>query len=80
VSLPFVLRVEAVAEFDDAFDFYDRQRIGLGPEFAAEVQRTFDRIISKPDLHPCVFSDIRKSAVRRFPYNVFDPSVWQGRV
>jgi plasmid stabilization system protein ParE len=71
VSLPVVLRAEAIAEFDDAFDFYDQQHVGLGPEFAAEVQRAFDRIAGKPDLHPCVFSDIRKSAVRRFPYSIF---------
>ena len=36
MSLPIVLRDEAEAEFDQAFDWYDSQRVGLGAEFAAE--------------------------------------------
>jgi plasmid stabilization system protein ParE len=71
VSPSIVLRAEAVAEFDEAFDFYGAQRIGLGPEFAAEVQRALDRIVRNPELHPCVAADVRKSAVRRFPYCIF---------
>ena len=38
VKLPVVLREAAEIEFDEAFDWYDVQRIGLGAEFAAEVQ------------------------------------------
>lgn len=71
VSLPIVLRAEAEVEFDQAFDFYDGQRKGLGPAFAAEIERVFDLIATKPLLHPIVFADIRKAAVRRFPYCVF---------
>ena len=33
MSLPIVLRVEAQAEFDRAFDWYEQQRKGLGVEF-----------------------------------------------
>lgn len=71
MSLPVVLRAEAEAEFDDAFDAYDGQRPGLGSEFAAEVQRVFDRVAANPPIHPVVFADIRKGVVRRFPYCVF---------
>lgn len=71
MSLPIVLRSEAEAEFDEAFNFYDFQRAGLGPTFAVEVQRVFDRIATKPLIHPIVFADIRKAVVRKFPYSVF---------
>jgi toxin ParE1/3/4 len=71
MSLPIVLRDEAQAEFDEAFDFYERQKRGLGVAFAARVQHVFDRIGSNPLLHPEVFADIRKAAVARFPYRVF---------
>jgi plasmid stabilization system protein ParE len=71
VSLPVVLRDEAQAEFDEAFDWYEVQRAGLGPEFVAEVQKVFDCVAANPLMHGVVFADIRKSVVRRFPFNVF---------
>ena len=71
MSLAIVLRAEAQAEFDEAFDLYDGERVGLGLEFIAEIQRAFDRIAVDPELHPVVFGDIRKRVVRRFPYSIF---------
>ena len=71
MSLPIVLRAEAEAEFDEAFDFYDARRAGLGADFTAEVQDVFDRISTNPLIHQEVFADIRKAVVRRFPYCVY---------
>ena len=71
MSLPVVLRAEAEAEFDEAFDWYDSQRVGLGPAFAAEVQRVLDGIAANPLMHRTVLADVRKAVVRRFPYCVF---------
>jgi plasmid stabilization system protein ParE len=44
MSLPVVLRPEARAEFDDAFDWYEQQRPGLGVDLVAQVQEVLDRI------------------------------------
>lgn len=71
MSFPVVLRDEATAEFDEAFDYYEGQRAGLGVDFAARVQQVFDRIAVNPHLHAVVFADIRKAVVSRFPYCVF---------
>jgi plasmid stabilization system protein ParE len=71
MSLPVVLRDEAQQEFDNAFDWYESERAGLGVEFVAEVQKVFDRIAADPLIHQSVVSDIRKGVVRRFPYCVF---------
>lgn len=68
MSLPVVLRDEARAEFDESFDFYDARQVGLGPAFAAEVQRTLDRVAANPLLHQVVLADVRKAVVRRFPF------------
>lgn len=70
VSLPVVLRDEAIAEFDAAFDYYEGQRAGLGVDFVARVQRVFDRIAVHPQIHSTVFADVRKAVVTRFPYCV----------
>jgi len=71
MSLPVVLRDEAQAEFDEAFDYYEAQQAGLGADFVARVQRVFDRIGANPLLHRVVLGDIRKAVVTRFRYVVF---------
>jgi plasmid stabilization system protein ParE len=65
-----VLRDEAQAEFDEAFDYYESRQQGLGVDFAARVQQD-DRIAANPRMHSLVFADIRKAVVTRFPYCVF---------
>ena len=71
MNLPIVLRAEAETEFDEAFDWYEAQQAGLGPAFAPEVQRVFDRISTNPLVHRVVLAGIRKAVVRRFPYCVY---------
>ncbi len=71
MTLPIVLRQEARAEFDEAFDWYEQQQVGLGVEFAERVQAVFDRISPMPELHAIVHREVRKALVRRFPYAVF---------
>ncbi len=36
-----------------------------------EVRRVIDRISTHPELHGIVLKDIRRAAVRRFPYSIF---------
>jgi plasmid stabilization system protein ParE len=71
MSLPVVLRAEAQTDFDEAFDWYEAQRPGLGTDFAAEVHKVFDRISANPLLHRLVLQDVRKAVIQRFPYSVF---------
>jgi plasmid stabilization system protein ParE len=71
MSLPVVLRPEAQAEFDEAFNWYEKQRPGLGVDFAAHVQDVLDRISASPELYAQVFQDVRRAVMRRFPYSVF---------
>jgi plasmid stabilization system protein ParE len=71
MNLPVVLRDEAQAEFDEAFDHYEAHRRGLGVAFAGRVQDVFDRISANPQLHAVVLGDIRKAVVARFPSCVY---------
>jgi plasmid stabilization system protein ParE len=71
MNLPVVLRSEARAEFDEAFDWYEQQRPGLGVDFVMRVQEVLDRISAMPELYEQVFQDVRRGVVRRFPYSVF---------
>ena len=71
MSLPVVLRPEARAEFDDAFNWYEQRRPGLGVDFVAQIQEVFDRISTTPERYGQIFHDIRRVVVQRFPYAVF---------
>ena len=72
MTLSVVLRDEAQAEFDEAFDWYDARRVGLGFAFVAAVQEVFDRVAANPRIGRTVHADIRRGLVRRFPYCVLD--------
>ncbi|QDU19113.1 type II toxin-antitoxin system RelE/ParE family toxin [Urbifossiella limnaea] len=71
MSLPVVLRAEAEAEFDEAFDFYDGRGTGLSRMFAAAIQAVFDGITAQPRMHAVALADVRKAVVRRYPYCVY---------
>jgi plasmid stabilization system protein ParE len=64
VNLPIILRPEARAEFDEAYDWYESQRAGLGEAFADQVQLVLDRIAAMPRTHAAVFGDVRKTQGR----------------
>lgn len=65
------LRREAQQEFDEAFDWYEGRRPGLGRQFAERIQEVLDRIAANPEMHAVVYKNARNAIVRRFPYSVF---------
>jgi plasmid stabilization system protein ParE len=70
MSFPLRLLPEARAEYDEAADWYERQRPGLGLTFISRVREVFQRIAVNPRLHAVVYQDIRKAVVKQFPFIV----------
>ncbi|CAN1208959.1 type II toxin-antitoxin system RelE/ParE family toxin [Tumidithrix helvetica PCC 7403] len=68
MSLPIVFRVEAQAEFDEAFDWYEQQRTGLGVDFLMCVAEILEHIESLPEAYEIIYEDVRRAVVRKFPY------------
>ena len=60
----------AEREFSEAVGYCNRQRAGLGFEFAAEVKSTLDRIAAFPDAWPAFSRRTRRCMVSRFPYGI----------
>ncbi|HKB36648.1 MAG TPA: type II toxin-antitoxin system RelE/ParE family toxin [Gemmataceae bacterium] len=71
MSLPIVFRRVARAEFDDAADWYEQRRAGLGAAFVAAVQDVLDQIADQPQSHAVVLGDVREAMVSGFPYCVY---------
>ena len=66
-----VFRRVAEKEFDKAIAWYERQRQGLGREFRAIMDQTFDRISGNPEAFPKIRGEVRRAVVlRRFPFVV----------
>jgi len=60
----------ANSEFDDAISYYNKERDGLGFEFADEVKRTIERIENYPRAWTSLSKRARRCLVHRFPYSV----------
>jgi plasmid stabilization system protein ParE len=71
MSHAVVYRSVARREFDDAVDYYEEQRGGLGARFADAVRDTIHRISHHPFIHAVAHKDIRKAVVFGFPYVVY---------
>ncbi len=64
-------RKQARREFDEAGDWYEKERPGLGSEFLAEIQLLIQRIANNPEQFPMLYRDVRKAVARRFPYCIY---------
>jgi plasmid stabilization system protein ParE len=66
-----------VTEFDveddvaSAFDWYERERVGLGAEFLDELAATYNRILAVPTGYQILWEQVRHARLRRFPYSVY---------
>ncbi|MBL8793398.1 MAG: type II toxin-antitoxin system RelE/ParE family toxin [Planctomycetia bacterium] len=71
MSLAVVLTPEAQIDYDEAFDWYESKRRGLGVRFAGAVERAFNAIAAMPNMHAVVYRNLRSAVVRRFPYVIY---------
>ena len=70
MRLPVRFLPEARDEFDDAVDWYEQRRAGLGGDFLAQVRDVVRSIAAHPKMHAEVYQDVSKAVVARFPYVV----------
>ena len=59
---------EAVIDIQEAFEWYEMQKNGLGFEFIEEVENGFENICKHPQYYTSVNADFRRLKVKRFPY------------
>jgi plasmid stabilization system protein ParE len=62
---------EAELDIQQAYDWYELRRPGLGEEFLSCVDDSIQYICRNPELFAKVHEDYRRVLVRRFPYAVF---------
>ena len=58
-------------DIEAAFEWYERERPGLGLEFLDELRAAYGRIVDGPLKYQQLRSNIRRALLKRFPYAVF---------
>ena len=71
MSLPPEFHPSVRGETDDAHDWYERRRPGLGADFLDEVQRVLGEIAANPARYGFAHNDVREGLLNRFPYAVY---------
>ena len=66
-----VIRAEADADIEAAFQWYEEQNRGLGTEFLRAVEASLSSIERTPELYPLFYRRARRILLRRFPYAVY---------
>lgn len=62
---------KARLEFKAGYRWYEKEKEGLGEEFAECVYEAIAYLEKKPKIHAKVYKDVRKAVVSRFPYCVY---------
>ena len=70
-NLKLVVTPEAAGDIAQGALWYDSQRPLLGDRFLAEVDRALKRIFQVPLQYAVVDEDVRRAALRKFPYGVY---------
>lgn len=60
----------AERELNDAAQYYEQERVGLGAAFVVDVQRCTTAIQEHPQAAPIVRGQIRRRLCERFPYGL----------
>ncbi|MDX1946049.1 MAG: type II toxin-antitoxin system RelE/ParE family toxin [Pirellulaceae bacterium] len=61
----------AEVEYEEARQWYEEQRPGLGQEFAMEIDACLERIRHSPEMYARIKNNYRQALVRRFPYAIY---------
>jgi plasmid stabilization system protein ParE len=71
LSLHLIVREEAESDIDSAFEWYEKQKPGLGTDFIRSVDEAMDSVQRDPELYPFVYRHARRALLHRFPYGVY---------
>ena len=71
MELDYVFAPEAEYDLDEAYAWYESQRVGSGEDFMRRVDACIQSIRRRPSMYAIVEENYRRALVRRFPYAVY---------
>ncbi|MCA2811480.1 MAG: type II toxin-antitoxin system RelE/ParE family toxin [Microcystis sp. M090S1] len=78
---PVIIHSEARRELDNAIQYYEKQKIGLGLDLLSEIEQALEKIKINPNLGTDhTIEGMHRYLIRRFPYIIFyvefEASIW----
>lgn len=71
MAAELIMAPEAEEDVSEAYDFYERNRVGLGEDFLSRLDACIQFTRRVPKAHSLFHLDYRRALVRKFPYAVF---------
>jgi plasmid stabilization system protein ParE len=71
MAAELVIALEAAADLDEAYAWYENQRVGLGEDFLSRVDACIQSILRFPEKHAPFRGCYRRALLRKFPYAIF---------
>lgn len=65
-----IIQPEAEADLDEAYDYLEAQKAGLGFEFLASLTDVTTLIEEAPEIYPEIYGDKRRAILKKFKYNI----------
>ena len=64
-------RPQAREEFDEAYDWHENERPGLGEDFAQQVDEVLTMLKKYPKVHAKEYGNVRKAVLKKFQYTIY---------
>ena len=71
MATELIISPEAAQDLEESYQWYERQRLGLGEEFLGCVDACIQGVCRMPEMNEILFEEYRRGLVRRFPYAVY---------
>ena len=71
MSYRVIIRPAAEADLQQAKQYYDERRPGLGEEFISAMRQAMHSLQENPERRAFYYREFRRLLTRRFPYKVF---------
>ncbi len=65
------LTAAAVGDIEQARDWYEKRRPGVGVTFITRVDEAIQSIAANPRAYQEIHRDVRRARLRRFPYGLY---------
>jgi hypothetical protein len=70
MSHPVVLSADAIADIDQAFEYYNSRSYGLGFEFTGSLDAYFQKISRLPTASAIRYDNVCVKAIDTFPFTI----------
>jgi toxin ParE1/3/4 len=68
--MPYRIHPEAEAEYQQAYEYYQKESSNLAEQYTKEILIGLQTIIDSPRTWPVIKFDVRRRLLRKFPFGI----------